>query len=221
MKFLYIALNILFITVVVIASRDYLTPRNQSPVNKTKKVKSITASPVKTKQKIRIKKVKQLNANIAVQYNLFDPNRGISKKSKTDTKNPMRSNNNTSKQFKLVGVYRFGKKHGAVIISSGKSNRSHSGRHINSNASSKSKRFYQLGEVLSNGFTLKKVETRTVVLSRGSESITLEIEHNNPTIRETSTPKNKAKRVSMQINPPSDTMPMLEQILEPLPTIIN
>ena len=221
MKYLYIALNILFISVIVIASRSYFASTDDNLISKTKKSKPSTTHSVKTKQNPSVKTVSQLNANIAVQHNLFNPNRGGSANKQTGNK-PSSRNNHVAQKFKLVGVYRFGKNHGAIIISSNQSRRSRSSRRNRNNpppTTSKVKRFYRMGDVLDNGFILKKVETRTVVLSKGSESITLEIEHNNPTIRESSKPKNSAKRVSMKVSRPTYNMP--EQMIRPLPTLMN
>ncbi|MCF6175290.1 MAG: hypothetical protein L3J71_05955 [Victivallaceae bacterium] len=221
MKFLYIVLNILFITVIVIASRSYFVPADDNLLNKTKKVKATTATPVKTKQQTKPQTAKPLNANIAVKYNLFNPNRGGSANNDAGIKKASNRNSYAGQQFKLVGVYRFGKKHGAIIISSNRSSRSRSGRRARkiTTAPKKAKRFYRLGDMLDNGFILKKVDTRTVLLSKGSESITLEMERNNPTVREGSKPKRNAKRVSMNERRSKGRYPT--RGMQPLPTIIN
>jgi hypothetical protein len=227
MKFLYIILNILFITVIVLTSRSLFAPEASKLSSISKKTQTPKTKSSRTQKKATRRTRKKLDANIAVKYNLFDPSRG---NSADDTSTKLsQSNSQIAKQFKLVGVYRFGKIHGAVIISSNSGSRSRSRSKSRSRSTrrqtqpttpqQKAKRFYRLGDVLDNGFVLKKVDTRTVLLSKGSESVILEIEHNNPIIRESSKPKLNAKRVSMKVSRPEYNRP--EQMLRPSPTIIN
>lgn len=204
MKFFYIILNIGFITVIVITVHSFFASTVNPAVRLTKQLKVKKSKPVST---VVVKKNnnKVLDANIAIKYNLFAPNRGNVAGQQQVTRNPL-NNSSSARKFKLVGVYRFGKIRGAIILSSPQSrlrSRSRYRRRPVQPASAKqqTKRFYRVGEMVNDGFRLKKVETRTVLLTKGSESITLEIEHNNPIIRESSTPKNKARRVSMHVSP--------------------
>jgi hypothetical protein len=204
MKFIYLTLNIVALGIIIFTSRSYFAVKtNKLSINRTP---NLLSQMQKGKlQQVVVDKVMMSDENIAIKYNLFSPNRGGTIESAGKGKSFKRNNSRISQQFKLVGVCRFGKTSGAIIIGNNRNLRSRFNRRsiVNKQEAGKSKRFYRHGDILSNGFTLTKIETRTVQLTKGRETITLEMERNNVPNREGSRPHNKAKRVSMLESQPT------------------
>ena len=204
MKFIYLTLNIVAIGIIIFTSRSYFAVKpNKLSINRAQKTLPQMQSG-KVQQAV-IGKTVMPDENIAIKYNLFSPSRGGNNLNTGTSKSFKRNNNRISQQFKLVGVFRFGKTSGAIIIGNNRtlSSRFNRRSNVKKQATGKSKRFYRHGDILANGFTLTKIATRTVQLTKGRESITLEMERNNALSREGSKPHNKAKRVSMLNSQPN------------------
>jgi hypothetical protein len=105
-------------------------------------------------------------AGLITRYNLFNISRcpdAVSGRGRTQTP-----------QMTLVGIYKIGNAQGAIIQQRQQLAR---GRNTSSNSTQQAeKRFYQVGEVLSNGYTLAAIDDGKVTLSRGGSTMDLQLE---------------------------------------------
>lgn len=117
--------------------------------------------------------------------NLFSQGRRSGDKG-DDSANPVKFND-----LELVGICKFGESAGAIIVNKGNASHPLPPNLPGANPAMKGKvpglnnmvrpnkadkRFYQLGQRMPNGFTLKEITTDSVVLARGSEEIVLKIQ---------------------------------------------
>lgn len=176
MKKFYILLNILLLVAAVLLLNAHFSLKPAPPekaLKRTPKLKKNTARPLPPKRQ------KLPSAAEISRHNLFDPLRGKQEKQEAaKTTQPIMN----KPKLELVGICRFGAVAGAIIIDKGVSRspryRRRSTRNRNSSPTAKNKpkkRYFKLGEAVSNGFSLKDIKTDTVTLQRGHETMELKL----------------------------------------------
>ncbi len=159
MRKIYLILNIIFITAVVILLNAY-AGGIQSSVDTLNK-RPLKRNKLNKKIKIRNRQVIIPDENlisILTNSNLFEVNRGeetvVAKKS---------SGTRTKYNFKLMGVCHFGKLKGAIITNSSR------------NRASSGKSYFTIGEEVGDGFKLYDITSKTAILKNGTRKISLEL----------------------------------------------
>lgn len=176
MKIFYILLNIIFIAVATLAFEAYFSgkPEQDLLVKKKKNKTPVKTTAIRKPSTKNIPKTQMPDTTVLVKNNLFTPDRG--QEAETEEKSAA-SAPSPHPELKLVGVCSFGKIQGAIIL---ENNRRAPVRRTGTNKQEDPpKRFYLLGEQLDNGFTLKQVNEKSVVLNKGSDQIVLPLEKNN------------------------------------------
>lgn len=195
---LFLACLIFLLLTVLFGSMHY----NFRPL---KKDKAILKTPTKADKQAprlvfspdnRIPKVSTL-----WEKNLFDPTRGGNATTDKTAPPPL------DEDMELIGICKFGGHEGAIISISPKKTRAirRRGRFMRRTAAKaspqeKTKRYYKKGEVLTNGYTLEKVEHNSVILVRGNEERALTFKFGDKTslsrlVKASTKPKEQEKNL--------------------------
>ena len=113
------------------------------------------------------RKVKEDFGAIAAN-NLFHPQRG--KATPEKEKEAAQKNKQTILKFELKGIYHSDNRHGALIVYRGNSKTA-----ANTDLKKADADLFFLGKEISDGYILKEVRNRSVVIMRGNEKIEVEL----------------------------------------------
>ena len=113
------------------------------------------------------RKVKEDFGAIAAN-NLFHPQRG--KATPEKGKEAAQKNKQTILKFELKGIYHSDNRHGALIVYRGNSKTA-----ANTDLKKADADLFFLGKEISDGYILKEVRNRSVVIMRGNEKIEVEL----------------------------------------------
>lgn len=160
MRKIYLILNIIFITAIVLLLDAYSESVNSSSAPfKKRRIK---------KQNVKVKlpfvQRSPWNSNMAMilaNSKLFEANRGQEATKKEAPARPGQRSN-----FKLMGVCKFGKIEGAIIIDTSRGSKSNN------------KTFFKIGEEVGNGYKLYSVTKKNAILKNGSNKLTLDMAKN-------------------------------------------
>jgi len=141
-------------------------------------------------------------ANLVTRYNLFNISRcpdAVSGRGRPQ-----------ARQMTLIGIYKVGNAQGAIIQQTPQRAQGQGGA---AGAQQAEKRFYQVGEVLSNGYTLAAIDDGKVTLSRGGSTMDLQLESAGRNIT-TASAAAQTRRPTLQQTQQFMMMNMMQQMMQ-------